>query len=316
MRTFIVATTALSGVLLLLLSLASENTELFARSYPLLLGLNITVALGLLALVAWLVNQLMREHRAAVFGSRLKLRLFAAFAALAVAPGALIYVLSVNFVSRSVDSWFNVRIEQALEGGLNLGRNTLDYVSADLLEKTRAMARELADTPLLKRSARLDSLREQAGAASATLFSPAGRVLLTSSAATRLVPPLPSPSQLRQARQGSGFAAVESDAGDGLSARALVLVSTGTLASDAPVLQLAQPLPVTLAQNAEAVQGAYRDYQELKLARAGLKRIFGLTLTLALLLALLSALAVAFVISRRMSAPLSILARGDRKSVV
>ncbi|MFN4038075.1 MAG: hypothetical protein ACK4IB_01970, partial [Erythrobacter sp.] len=39
-------------------------------------------------------------------------------------------------------------IEQALEGGLNLGRNTLDYVSADLLEKARAMARELGDTPL------------------------------------------------------------------------------------------------------------------------------------------------------------------------
>ena len=182
MRAFIVATTAISGVLLLLLSLASENTELFARNYPLLLGMNITVAVGLLALVAWLVTQLLREHRAAVFGSRLKLRLFAAFAALAVAPGALIYVLSVNFVSRSVDSWFNVRIEQALEGGLNLGRNTLDYVSADLLEKARAMARELGDTPLIRRSARLDELREQSGAASATLFSSAGRVLSTSSA--------------------------------------------------------------------------------------------------------------------------------------
>ncbi len=310
MKVFIIATTAISGVLLLLLSLASENTQLFARNYPLLLGLNITVAIGLIGLVGWLVTQLLREHRAAVFGSRLKLRLFAAFAALAVAPGALIYVLSVSFVSRSVDSWFNVRIEAALEGGLNLGRNTLDYVSADLLEKARAMARELADTPLIKRDARMDVLREQAGAASATLFSSAGRVLSTSSAATRLVPPLPSPSQLRQARQGAGFAAVDTDSGDGLTVRALVFVGSASLASDAPVLQLTQPLPASLAQNAEAVQSAYRDYEELSLARAGLKRIFALTLTLALLLALLSALAVAFVISRRMSAPLSILARG------
>jgi nitrogen fixation/metabolism regulation signal transduction histidine kinase len=147
MRNFIIATTALSGVLLVLLSLASENTTLFARNYPLLLGLNIAVALGLLGLVTWLVSHLLREHRAAVFGSRLKLRLFAAFAALAVAPGALIYVLSVNFVSRSVDSWFNVRIEQALEGGLILGRNTLDYLSAELLEKARTMARDLSETP-------------------------------------------------------------------------------------------------------------------------------------------------------------------------
>ena len=310
MRNFIFASTALSGVLLLLLSLASENTALFARSYPLLLGLNVAVALGLLGLVAWLVAHLLREHRAAVFGSRLKLRLFAAFAALAVAPGALIYVLSVNFVSRSVDSWFNVRIEQALEGGLILGRNTLDYLSADLLDKARTMARDLSDTPPLKRSARLDALREQAGVASATLFSPQGQVVTTSSAATRLVPSLPSPSQLRQARQGMGLTTVDTDSNDGLTVRALVFIGGATLASDAPVLQLLQPLPASLALNAEAVQSAYRDYQELSLARAGLKRIFALTLTLALLLALLSALAVAFVISRRMSAPLSILARG------
>ncbi|OYW33547.1 MAG: PAS domain-containing sensor histidine kinase [Methyloversatilis sp. 12-65-5] len=310
MKNFIFASTALSGVLLLLLSLASENTALFARSYPLLLGLNVAVALGLLGLVTWLVAHLLREHRAAVFGSRLKLRLFAAFAALAVAPGALIYVLSVNFVSRSVDSWFNVRIEQALEGGLILGRNTLDYLSADLLEKARTMARDLSDTPLLKRSARLDVLREQAGVESATLFSPQGQVVTTSSSATRLVPSLPSPSQLRQARQGMGLTTVDTDSNDGLTVRALVFIGGATLASDAPVLQLLQPLPASLALNAEAVQSAYRDYQELSLARAGLKRIFALTLTLALLLALLSALAVAFVISRRMSAPLSILARG------
>ncbi|MCQ9377176.1 ATP-binding protein [Methyloversatilis sp. XJ19-49] len=310
MRNFIFASTALSGVLLLLLSLASENTALFARSYPLLLGLNVAVALGLLGLVTWLVAHLLREHRAAVFGSRLKLRLFAAFAALAVAPGALIYVLSVNFVSRSVDSWFNVRIEQALEGGLILGRNTLDYLSADLLEKARTMARDLSDTPVLKRSARLDVLREQAGVESATLFSPQGQVVTTSSSATRLVPSLPSPSQLRQARQGMGLTTVDTDSNDGLTVRALVFIGGATLASDAPVLQLLQPLPASLALNAEAVQSAYRDYQELSLARAGLKRIFALTLTLALLLALLSALAVAFVISRRMSAPLSILARG------
>jgi nitrogen fixation/metabolism regulation signal transduction histidine kinase len=310
MRHFIIATTALSGILLLLLSLASENTTLFARNYPLLLGLNIAVAAGLLALVAWLVTQLLRDHRAAVFGSRLKLRLFAAFAALAVAPGALIYVLSVNFVSRSVDSWFNVRIEQALEGGLVLGRNTLDYLSADLLDKARSMARDLNDTPPLKRSARLDILREQSGAASATLFSPQGRVVTTSSADTRLVPQLPSPTQLRQARQGAGLTMVETDTADGLTVRALIFIGGSSLASDAPVLQLTQPLPASLARNAEAVQNAYRDYQELSLARLGLKRIFSLTLTLALLLALLSALAVAFVISRRMSAPLSILARG------
>jgi nitrogen fixation/metabolism regulation signal transduction histidine kinase len=58
------------------------------------------------------------------------------------------------------------------------------------------------------------------------------------------------------------------------------------------------------------VQGVYRDYQELSLARGGLTQIYALTLTLTVLLALFAAFALAFVMARRLSAPLSILAEG------
>ena len=78
------------------------------------------------------------------------------------------------------------------------------------------------------------------------------------------------------------------------------------------MLQLLQPVPAQLAQDAEAVQSGYREYQELTLSRRGLKRLYGLTLTLTLLLALLSALALAFVLSDRLSAPLGVLAEGTR----
>jgi hypothetical protein len=93
------------------------------------------VAVTLLGLVLWQLRQLWREHRAEVFGSRLKLRLMLMFALMAVVPGVLVYAVSLQFAVKSIESWFDVRVDKALEGGLNLGRNALDYLLADLSEK-------------------------------------------------------------------------------------------------------------------------------------------------------------------------------------
>ncbi|MCK7500764.1 MAG: hypothetical protein MZW92_69145 [Comamonadaceae bacterium] len=65
-----------------------------------------------------------------VFGSRLALRLVLLFALVAVLPGALVYAVSVQFLGKRIESWFDVRVDRALEGGLNLGRSALDYAAA------------------------------------------------------------------------------------------------------------------------------------------------------------------------------------------
>ena len=71
-------------------------------------------------------------------------------------------------------------------------------------------------------------------------------------------------------------------------------------------------MPEVLARDAEAVQTVYRDYQELQLAREGLTRIYALTLTLTVLVALFGAFALAYLMARRLAAPLHILAEGTQ----
>ena len=134
MRVLLVIVAALGGILLFLLASASANTALFARNYPWLLALNGLVALALAGLVAWQLRALWKEHRAKVFGSRLKLRLLVFFALMGVVPGVTIYAVSVQFVTKSIESWFDVRVETALESGLNLGRSALDAMLSDLTE--------------------------------------------------------------------------------------------------------------------------------------------------------------------------------------
>lgn len=312
MRIFLIVVAALAAILLLLLTSASANTALFAGQYRLLLGFTAAAAAVLLGLVLWQLRQLWREHRAQAFGSRLKLRLMLMFALMAVGPGVLVYAVSLQFAVKSIESWFDVRVDKALEGGLNLGRNALDYLLADLSEKGRIMALDLGDVSDAARTAKLNRLREQSGVQTATLLSTGGQVIASSSSAERavLLPDLPSPAQLRQARQGRGLSMVDGDATTGLTLRVLTPVAALAFAGDTQVLLLSQAVPASIAASAESVQAVYRDYQELSLARNSLKWMYFLTLTLALLLSLFAAIALAFLLARRLSAPLSILARG------
>ena len=301
------------AVTLYLLATASANTALFAQHYPLLLALNGGLAACLALLLAYQLYGLRKKLKAGVFGAKLTLRLVLLFALIAVLPGALVYGVSVQFVAKSIESWFDVRVEKALEGGLNLGRSTLDNLLKDLTQKADAMAVSLSVRPPAEHIAALNALREQAGVRDATLFTLRGKIVAYAGAErTGLIPDLPGAAVLRQLRLQQNYSALESIPDKGLYLRALVPVNIASLTEEMRVLQLLQPVPKQLALDAEIVQTGQREYQELLLARQGLTRLYGLTLTLTFLLALLAALSLAFVLSERLSAPLSFLVEGTR----
>ena len=304
---------AVGGILwfLLLMSTAAD-TVIFSRNYPLLIALNVVLALGMLGLVGWQLRTLWRDYQAQVFGARLKLRLMLMFGVIAVLPGALVYGVSVQFVTRSIESWFDVRVEKALESGLHLGRSALDSLLADVVDKGRSMASELSDIQETSRRSALLRLREEKGVQTAALFSVGGQLLSSAtSELSSLMPDLPDQSQLKAARSSRSIGTVEGDGGK-LYLRVLVPVSARDMFEEPRILQLTQPVPTALADDADAVQGVYRDYQELQLAREGLTRIYALTLTLTVLVALFSAFALAYLMARRLAAPLYILAEGTQ----
>ena len=312
MRVALAVVAALGTILLFLLASASANTALFAENYPWLLAINGASAVALVVLVGLQLRRLRRDFRNGVFGSRLKSRLLLMLSLMAVLPGALVYGVSMQFAVRSIDSWFDVRVDAALEGGLNLGRSVLDTLQAELLAKARSAALDLGDDAFVGPS-RLNRLREQTGAQTATLLTLSGQVLGSSSGEMgSLMPSIPAPSQLRSARSGRGLALIGDAEGGGLMLRALAPVTGSGLTLDPRILQLTLAVPTSIAKSAESVEAAHRDYQELQLGRAGLKRIYTLTLTLALLLALFVAIALAYFLAERLARPLLILAEGTQ----
>jgi len=310
-RYLLILCVGLVAVAVFLVAASSANPASFAERYPLLLALNGTVAVMLTALVVYQLVTLRRRLKAGVFGSRLTLRLVLLFALMAVLPGALIYGMSVQFLARSIESWFEVRLDKALDSGLNLGRGMLDNALKELTGKANTMAQALAQRPAEEQVKVLGALREQAGVLEATLYGGHGRVIAHSGPGrSGLLPELPGGAAQKEIRAGRGHGAVESIPDKGLYLRALApLPDSG---DEQRVLQLVQPVPTQLGQDAEAVQSGYREYQELTLSRRGLKRLYGVTLTLTLLLAFLSAGALAFVLSDRLSAPIGALVEGTR----
>lgn len=324
LRYFLVVGGAAISILLFLLASASENSAFFDRHYPELLLLNAVIAVALLALVILLLGRLYRGYRKREFGSRLMTRLVLLFALIGILPGIVIYTVSVQFVSRSIESWFDVRVESALEAGLTLGRTALDSSLNDLSAKARSMALELSEMTENSQVTRLSQLRDQSQMQEATIVSSNGQII--ASAGTqfgRLVPDLPPAWILQQARMTRGYAAIEDDAlaiaagqNGALRLRAVVLIpQTSTalaLRKDARFLQLLQSVPADLATNAEALRAAYSEYQERAVSRTGLRKIYIVTLTLTLLLAIFGAIAASFLIAGSLAEPLLVLAEGTK----
>ncbi|MGP1716480.1 MAG: ATP-binding protein [Methylophilus sp.] len=312
MRYVLILSITLAAGLLYLLSLASANTAISGDYYIILLYINAGLAVLLLGVIGYQLRHLYRTTKSKQVGSKLNFRLLVTFALMALIPGMIVYLVSVNFLSRSIESWFNVKVESALDGGLNLGQRALDIMLSELKDKAQGMTVSLSLQTAKSNYAQLNDLREKAGIQDAALLTPQGAILAVSSAdPSSFLPELPSVPQLRQARSGV-YGKIEPIVGKGLYMRVLVPVEPLGIIGEVRVLQLMQPVPRALSDTAESVQDVYREYQTLSYSRQSLKDIFMLTLTMILLLSMLGALIIAFALSRRMAQPLTVLAEGTR----
>jgi len=312
---YLIAIAALVGTLLLfLLSKASSSSEFISgSSYTIVLILSGFFILSLIAIIANQIKKLFRNIKKDVMGSRLSMRLVISFTLMAVIPGLIVYLVSVNFLTRSIESWFNVKVESALDGGLKLGQKALDIMLTDLELKAERMALSLSSLPATSQYAALSDLREKTGVQDATIISDQGKIIAVSSNdAESFLPALPTLIQLKQA-ENNIYGKIEPITNKGLYLRVLAPINGTSVSNERLILQILQPVPNSLSTLAESVQDVFQDYQKLSYSRDSLKLIFSITLTLVLMLAILTAVAIGFLLSRKLSEPLALLAEGTKK---
>ncbi len=308
-------------VLLFLLTQATQRWEAYEQNFALLFGLNMVFAALLLAVIAWFGVRLFYRLRQGKFGSRLLVKLASIFALVGILPGLLIYAVSYQFVTRSIEVWFDTKVEVALDAGLNLSRSTLESLSNELATSVRNASQEVAGASNQSLPLVLEKIRIQLDANEVTLWQGSGVTLASASQEQyQLQPERPTPAEWRQVRsQGISWRSEGLD--DNLVASAIqpritVLVQIAgagfQLDGQGRVLQVVKKLPPVLVANALAVLDANRQYQERALARDGLKRMYIGTLTLSLFLAVFGAVLLAVLLGNQLARPLLLLAEGVR----
>ncbi|MGG7607675.1 ATP-binding protein [Massilia sp. BKSP1R2A-1] len=317
---------AIVSILLFLLASASDNSGFFDRYYTWLLGVNAGMAVLLLVLVVVALGRLYVRYKAGKFGSRLVARLVLLFAAIGILPGLLIFMVSVRFVSHSIESWFDVKIEAAIESGLNLGRAALDEAVAELSATGQTAAATLAGQDAVMVQGVLSGLTNDVRGMQSAMLLTADGTVLASSAQDRnasLELDKPTPDMLKSAALPGGYARPEGssegmangpnalDAATGLRLR-VVLAVPESPGLEPRYLQLLQSVPVNLASNAVVLRSASDEYRSRAQARLGLRKMYIETLTLTLLLAIFGAIGSAFLIAGNLAQPLLVLAEGTQ----
>ncbi|MEY2706923.1 MAG: hypothetical protein RI905_674 [Pseudomonadota bacterium] len=321
----------LALILLGLLAVASANTSFFDQYFAWLYAANILVGIVFFAVIIVLITSIAIRWRQKYFGARLVAKLAMFFALVGVLPGAILYGVSLQFVSRSIESWFDVKVEKALEAGLNLGRTTIETSKADLLSKGRDLANQIQSasrssgeggmTLVLSRQRQLIDIQEL------TLFTSAGKVISSASLGlSSYVSEMAQADKLQQAKSLGYFSQVDepSQAANKSSYTiklVIPVVLTGATnlgafnlreQSEDKFLLLVKEMPVNLSNNALAVQEAYVEYQEKALGRTGLRKMYIGTLTITLFLALFIAMTLALLLGRQLAYPLIMLLKGTK----
>ena len=298
---------------LYLMSDATHNAALFGRLYSVLLGINLLAIVLFIGLIAKSLWRLVQQYRQQIAGSRLTARLVIMFVILSVTPVSVVYYFSLDFLQRGIDSWFDVRVENALNDALELSKTSLGIRMNKLLDESEDMASALLETSNDVAALTLNDLRRESDASELTLFSLNGRIIAASSVETEKLLPvrLDTATQLllRQGKTDVGLLPLKDT---GLYIRVAVPVPSSDPLKEARILQALYPVPGQINSLANSVQSAFGKYRELAYLRIPLKYSFILTLSLVLLLSILMAIWAAFYAARRMVAPISDLVEGTR----
>lgn len=295
---------------LYIMSSATQASSKFNETFTSLVLLNIAGALFLFALLVSNVQWLWKQYRKHAVGSRITIRIVVLFLALSVTPTAIVFYFSNQLLHQSVDSWFDVQIDDAMQSALELSQRSLDQRTRQTLRQTRELASGLEAEPDVFLSLTLTGLREQSNANELTAFTKQGRIIATTNIDPGiLIPNPPDDAALLQAKLNGEYIGLEPDKDGGLLIRALVEIKN----SNPPrFLQAIYTLPNNISELANSVESAYAAYKEFSYLRQSLKFSFSLTLSLVLLFSLLAASWAAFLFARQLVAPIHQLVKGTQ----
>tara|TARA_R110002074_G_scaffold145034_2_gene293503 strand:+ start:135128 stop:137275 length:2148 start_codon:yes stop_codon:yes gene_type:complete len=295
---------------LYLMSHATQSSSQFNELFSSLILLNIIGTVFLFGLLVVNIHWLWQQFKKQAVGSRITLKIVLLFFAISVIPTSVVFYFSSQLLHQSVDSWFDVQIDDAMKNSLKLSQRSLDNRTRSLMKETRQLTEALENESDMFLSLTLASLREQTSANELTAFSKQGQIIATTNLDPGvLIPNTPDDAMLLLVRQSGEFIGIEPSSHEGLIVRTLVEIKNS---NPKRYLQAIYTVPRDLGELASSVESAYTAYQEFNYLRQSLKFSFTLTLALVLVFSLLVASWAAFVFARELVEPIRQLVKGTQ----
>ncbi len=288
-------------------------------AFFLLLNINIILLILLIFLVVRNLVKLIFERKKRILGSRLRMRLVLAFVALSLVPTLLLFVVAGGFVTRSFDRWFDVQIENALQGSLEIGQAYYQNSANNALFYARQLSQRMTQEGLFE-SQRMADLKEfiqakqrEYSLGTVEVFAPDRQLLVV--AFNDQVPTgvtiKPESDFLNRALRGLEVTRTQAF-GEGDIIRGGVPVYSG----DRKILGVVVVdyyVPKSITNRALQISRSYEQYKHLTALKRPVKNSYILTLLLITLVIIFSATWFGLYLAKGITVPIQQLAAGTHE---
>lgn len=304
-------------IIILIISLysisdATSNSAVFEKYYSWLVFFNVFAVISLLLLIVYNLVKLIVQYRLKKAGSRLTARMLLIFGVLTIIPVSIVYYFSLTFIHRSIDSWFDVGIEQALEDSLELSKSALSVRKREALKKTQKIADNIPSVTENLMIVYLNDVRSNLSMNELTLIGSNKSIIASSSDNSAELPIALSFPEVGEVALGDHYLALEAIDELALQIRVIVPVLSNAPTTKTWQLHAFFPLTDQINELSKGVETAFEKYKELAVLREPLKNSFGLALSVIWLLSVLSAIWVAFIAAKKLVAPINDLVEGTK----
>jgi len=325
-RIIIVAIIIVVALLTFIESRIIHFGDAFPISNTILMFILININMLLLILLIFLVFRnlvkLLYERKRRVMGSKLRTKLVIAFVALTLLPTIILFFFSINFITNSIEFWFNVPVEQALDNSLNVGKQLYHYAEDNNQFYLNRIAYQIDAKKLIEDQKRnalshyIQVVQREFNLHAVEIYGNNFK-RLTYAIATELEnQPLEivSADNLQASMAHRQVRTITEAIQIGELVRTIGTVPFGVPPAEAHAfIAVSVVVSPELAENMTAISRGFEEYQQIKLLKRPIQITYYITLSIVALLVVFCAIWFGFYLARSISIPIMKLAEGTRK---
>ncbi|RJP79949.1 MAG: HAMP domain-containing protein [Desulfobacteraceae bacterium] len=287
-----------------------------------LININLLLLILLIFLVFRNLVKLLYDRRRRITGAKLRTRLVVAFISLSLLPTTVLFFFAINFITTSIEFWFNVPVEQALENSLAVGRHLYDHVEDNNLFFLERAAYQISTKKYLspdkqKAFTRYIQVVQREFNHHAVEVYDANAKRLTYSLSPLLEKkglPVLTPEKILKEAPNGNIKSISEEIPLGELIRTVGSVPYGASRLDTVgYVVISKVISGDLSRNMESISRGFEEYQQIKMLKRPIQTTYYISLSIVALLVLFCAIWFGFYLAKSITIPIMRLAEGTRR---